>query len=434
MSKRARRTRPPKASLGIAPSDWAAVGVCLFVLGFAAPIPSQLPLLALVGGALLGAFLDKSPRQGALPRPFMAATVLFLVLMALSIFFSDDRARSLELSAAWVPAGLLFVVLSERLRSPAHIRAVYASFSFVALCLAGVLLAGRWFYGANPHAWLSTLGLPVLVVPNDCHFLALLTPLSLILIDRQPRTALGLMALVSIGLTGFAILALGSRGAALTLVVCLVGTGTLLRPRLGLGLGLGAFGIIAVGDAALGFPLASKFTHVVDTRISLWIIAWEMFLDPPWMGHGPHTYRTLYTAYFEAIVFPSWVRPDPWGTEVPWAHNLYLELLAERGIIGFFSFTGMVGMGAFYALRVRQEGSGELSALASGTIGVLAGLGLSGVFEASLLRIWLVVLLLVVLGIIAQLAVLMGAESVEAKTASGGSTLTKAAQKRVRAP
>ncbi len=419
MSKQARRTRTPKASLGIAPSDWATLGVCLFVLGFAAPIPSQLPLLALVGGALLGAFLDKSPRQGAVPRPFMAAAVFFLLLMALSIFLSDDRVRSLELSAAWVPAGLLFVVLSERLRSPAHIRAVYASFSLVALGLSGALLAGRWFYGANPHAWLSTLGLPVLVVPNDCHFLALLTPLSLILIDRQPRSPLGIMALVSIGLTGLAILAVGSRGAALTLVACLVSTGTLLRPRLGLALGLGALGVIGVGDAALGFPLASKFTHVVDTRISLWIIAWEMFLDAPWMGHGPHTYRTLYTAYFEAIAFPAWVRPDPWGTEVPWAHNLYLELLAERGIIGFFSFLGIVGMGTFYALRVRQEGSRELSILASGTIGVLAGLGLSGVFEASLLRIWLVVLLLAVLGIIGQLAALLRAESVKTKPVTG---------------
>ena len=419
MSKQARRTRTPKASLGIAPSDWATLGVCLFVLGFAAPIPSQLPLLALVGGALLGAFLDKSPRQGAVPRPFMAAAVFFLLLMALSIFLSDDRVRSLELSAAWVPAGLLFVVLSERLRSPAHIRAVYASFSLVALGLSGALLAGRWFYGANPHAWLSTLGLPVLVVPNDCHFLALLTPLSLILIDRQPRSPLGIMALVSIGLTGLAILAVGSRGATLTLVACLVSTGTLLRPRLGLALGLGALGVIGVADAALGFPLASKFTHVVDTRISLWIIAWEMFLDAPWMGHGPHTYRTLYTAYFEAIAFPSWVRPDPWGTEVPWAHNLYLELLAERGIIGFFSFLGIVGMGALYAVRVRQEGSRELSILASGTIGVLAGLGLSGVFEASLLRIWLVVLLLAVLGIIGQLAALLRAESVKTKPVTG---------------
>jgi len=434
MTKRSPRTRPPKASFAVDSSHWATLGVCLFLLGFAAPVPSHFPLAALVGGALMAVLLDRTPRQGAVPMPFVVVAVLYLLLMGLSIFFSDDRVRSLELSAAWVPGVLLFVVISERLRSAANLRAVYGCFSLVALALAATLLVGRWLHGANPHAWLSTMQLPVLVVPNDCHFLALLTPFSLILVDRAPRSWLGAMALVSIGLTGLAILALGSRGAVLTLMACLVTTGTLLRPRLGLILGFSTIAVIVAGDAALGFPLASKFTHVVDTRISLWIVAWEMFLDAPWLGHGPHTYRALYTAYFEATAFPAWVRPDPWGTEVPWAHNLYLELLAERGIIGFFSFLGVLGTAFFYAFRVREVGSAEVSALASGALGVLIGLLVSGVFEASLLRIWVVILLLAVLGIIARLAALTGSPAAPGGSPSGGGALMDSTQKRVGAP
>ena len=257
----------------------------------------------------------------------------------------------------------------------------------------------------------------MLVVPNDCHLLALLTPFSLVLAERNPRSGLGLLAISSIAVSAAAILALGSRGGVLTLVACLALTGAFLRPRLGLVLGGASLGVLALGDAALGFPVLSKFTHVVDTRVSLWILAWEMFLDAPWLGHGPHTYRLLYPAYLEAANFPEWVRLDPWGTAVPWAHNLYLELLAERGILGFLSFFSVIGTSFVYlGLALRAQDS-QIAGLAAGAGGALGGFLLSGVFEASLIRIWAVILLFSVWGVVAQLAMLM--EEADASAPAG---------------
>jgi O-antigen ligase len=408
MSKRSRKAKASKSLPPVERPPWAALGVCLFLIGFAAPIPSQWPLVALVLFALVAAFSEGTPKAWPVPLPFTLAVVAFLLLTGLSIFLSVDRSRSLELSASWIPGVLLFVVIAERLRSAEDLKAVYACFALVGLALAIALLAGRWVYGADSHAWLQGLGLPVLVVPNDCHFLALITPFSLVLADRNPRSGLGILALVSIVMTGGAILALGSRGGALTLIASLVATGTLLRPRLGVGLGVVLLLGVGLGDALLGFPLASKFTHVVDTRVSLWMIAWEMFLDAPWLGQGPHSYRSLYTVYMEAIAFPEWVRMDPWGTEVPWAHNLYLELLAERGILGFASFAALVGTALFLGIKARAQGSPEEFRLACGAIGALFGLLVSGLFEASMLRIWAVVLLFVLAGVIGRLAALTG--------------------------
>ncbi len=385
-------------------SQWATAGVCLFLLGFAAPIPSQFPLAALVGFALMATFFEAAPEKAGVPLPLMLAVGGFLVLTGLSILFSIDRSRSLELSASWIPGVLLFVVISERLRSAENLRSVYACLSCVALGLSVALLAGRWFYGPDAHSWLLELGFPVLVVPNDCHFLALLTPFSLVLAERNPRSGLGVVALLSIGATGLAIIALGGRGAVLVWGACLVVTGTLLRPRLGVGLAIASVLIAGLGDAALGFPLASKFTDVVDTRISLWIVAWEMFLDAPWMGQGPHTYRLLYLEYLNRIDFREWVRFDTWGTAVPWAHNLYLEVLAERGISGFVSFFSLAGIAVYYANRARRRGAAEVASLAAGVMGCLAGLFVSGIFEASLLRIWCVVLLFCVMGLVGRLA------------------------------
>jgi O-antigen ligase len=408
MSKRSRKAKPSKSLPRADRPPWAAIGVCLFLVGFAAPIPIQWPLVALVLFASVAAFSEGAAPEWQVPLPFTLAVIAFLLLTGLSIFLSVDRSRSLELSASWIPGLLLFVVIAERLRSADDLRAVYACFALVGLGLAVALLVGRWSYGADSHAWLQGLGLPVLVVPNDCHFLALLTPFSLVLADRNPRSGLGVLALVSILMTGGAILALGSRGGALTLIAGLVVTGTLLRPRLGIGLGVAVLLGVGLGDALLGFPLASKFTHVVDTRVSLWMIAWEMFLDAPWVGQGPHSYRSLYTIYMEAITFPEWVRMDPWGTEVPWAHNLYLELLAERGILGFASFAALVGTAFFLGIKARAQGSPEEFRLACGAVGALLGLLVSGLFEASLLRIWVVVLLFVLAGVIGRLAALTG--------------------------
>ena len=90
------------------------------------------------------------------------------------------------------------------------------------------------------------------------------------------------------------------------------------------------------------------------------------------------------------------------------------------------------------AMTTRNMGVAESRQIADWIADIASG-GLSLTLRPELWLVWvaiplLVVLLLAVLGLIAQLAVLLGAESKEAKTASGGSTLTKAAQKRVRAP
>jgi O-antigen ligase len=355
---------------------------------------------------LVATFVQDASGKAGVPLPLMLAIGGFLVMTGLSILFSIDRGRSLELSASWIPGVLLFVVISERLRSAENLRSVYGCLSWVALGLAIVLLAGRWFYGPDAHGWLRDLGFPVLVVPNDCHFLALLTPFSLVLAHRNPRSGLGVVALLSIGATALAIIALGGRGAMLVWGACLVVTGTLLQPRLGVGLAIASVVVVGLGDAALGFPLASKFTSIVDTRISLWIVAWEMFLDAPWMGQGPHTYRLLYPEYLNRVEFPDWVRFDPWGTAVPWPHNIYLETLAERGVLGLLALSSLVGIALYYTVQARRGGGAEVALLASGAMGCLTGIFVAGIFEASFLRIWFVVLFFCVLGVVGRLAAL----------------------------
>ena len=397
----------------------ALLGVCIYLVGFAFPIPWQLPLLLFVALAVLAVLSEGATKRRPAPRILTIAVAIFLLATVASVLGSRDPSRSLALSAAWVPGALLFVVIGERIRLLDHVRILFVAMVAVALLLSIWLLVATGVYGTNPHEWLQGQGIPVLVVPNDCNFLALLTPLALVLVlekPRSPQAILGILAIVAVALV---IAVFTSRGAALTMGVSLVAAAGLARPRL-------AWAVVAVllvgflvVDGVMGFALTSKFTRVVDSRISLWLMAWEMFLHAPWLGQGPATFRVLYPLYLEIVPFPDWVVMDPWGGPVPWAHNLYLELLAERGVVGFVAFSGMIAAGLTVSGRLlRRHGAGPISWWAAGATASLLGFLFSGLYETSLVRIWAVVLLLSLLGILASLSVLGG--TVATKRTGGG--------------
>ncbi len=85
--------------------------------------------------------------------------------------------------------------------------------------------------------------------------------------------------------------------------------------------------------AALAFLIASfrKFKlpsgeNLQFTRLALWDVAWRIFKDHPWLGVGPSNYATVYTEYCHRLVENQAV----WSS----THNIYLQQLAERGLVG----------------------------------------------------------------------------------------------------
>ena len=84
--------------------------------------------------------------------------------------------------------------------------------------------------------------------------------------------------------------------------------------------------ILAVAvDAWQGFPLAGRFLDgpLLENRVYLWDRAWLLFKRSPWLGHGLHTFSL--------------------NAVLPWPHNLFLETLAEQGILGLTSLCALLG-------------------------------------------------------------------------------------------
>jgi len=86
---------------------------------------------------------------------------------------------------------------------------------------------------------------------------------------------------------------------------------------------------LAVPDS----PFVARFRSIFDAtqhanaiRLELWRIALAMFRDHPVLGVGPANFWTLFNTY----------HPGPLGENAKWsqAHNVYLQQLAERGLVG----------------------------------------------------------------------------------------------------
>lgn len=73
-------------------------------------------------------------------------------------------------------------------------------------------------------------------------------------------------------------------------------------------------------------------------RILLWQSAWEMFKDYPLLGIGPGRFREVYNQ--------SYISPHAKATYLGHAHNNFLHVLVESGILGLLAFAGLT----FYLL------------------------------------------------------------------------------------
>jgi hypothetical protein len=387
------------------------IGAYAYIVGFTLPLQGNIPLLGLVlmGGcaAVLGARDGLRPSWTSLGVPMLG----FLTATGLSILVSEDVGRSMRLSAALLPAALLFLVIADHFQAVRDVRRLYLTFTAVALGLAVLLL---WHVGQR-HTWLhgiqqldmralmQEVGSPILLVPNDATFLAVIGPLSLVLLVGKPWSPTGGLAALSLLASVCIVVMLRSRTAMLAMVISLACTSALIRPRrrlaFGLACGLTSLFLALLVDWFFAFPLMSKFIRqwYGSGRIALWLATWAMFLDAPWLGHGPHTFVLRYQAYLSDLGLPSS------SVIIPWAHNLYLEVLAEQGIIGFTALGVLLARGLSMAWRTQRAASAEARLLGAGVFGGLIGLCGAAAVELTLLREWVVVMLFTFLGISAYL-------------------------------
>ena len=146
-----------------------------------------------------------------------------------------------------------------------------------------------------------------------------------------------------------------------------------LSPRLLLLVVVAGLVVVAVaGGLQLKYLFEERLAHALDTgyvtnrdRLDRWGAAAQMFLSHPLNGVGWASYADEYFAYIYYL--------DAYSTEIRMgAHNLYLEIAAESGVLGLAAFAGLILV--YYrrmARLARRLPRGSLRCLAIGLGGAM---------------------------------------------------------------
>lgn len=331
-------------------------------------------ILAALASRRRPAAVTEPRRASVVSDPVFAGSVLLVVCALPSVVMSENISRAFK---DWKSYWLLLIyflvavnLASHKLREVAF-WTLFAS-TTISCLVAFVQRAGGfdfWFVhiGAE-HRVGSTL-----YTMTFAGILCQIIVLNFAVLLRkgiERRHALILAAGLIIQFT--AILLTMTRGAWVALIAGLAAVGFLVRNKTvvlagaALVVAMVAFSIVYSRDQgrtlSIGALLNSAADRNVHTRLVLWDIAWDLFTAHPLLGVGMGDY----TLEAEKLMG---------GREVKTAvdsHNVYLQILATRGLVGFlpFLFFWFALTRSLYRLKRTLERGSLAYQYAVGAIGV----------------------------------------------------------------
>lgn len=111
-----------------------------------------------------------------------------------------------------------------------------------------------------------------------------------------------------------------------------------------------------------------------ESRLEIWKTYVRIASDYPVFGIGLHNARYIYDRYKDV---------DSVESEIPHAHNNYLQAVVERGVVGLIAFLTLIG--ALFAVFInayrRGPPGGKVYVLGLAGIGIMSGFLVEGLFE-----------------------------------------------------
>lgn len=127
---------------------------------------------------------------------------------------------------------------------------------------------------------------------------------------------------------------------------------------------------VSVTDAR-GLEITDS-NYAVLERLAHWQAAWSMWMSRPWIGIGAGNYEVAYAQHR----LPLW--PEPLGH----AHNYYLNMAAETGLVGLLSLLSLGIMALLGLLQAIRRSAGLQLGVLLGALGMIVHLGVHSVFDS----------------------------------------------------
>ena len=124
----------------------------------------------------------------------------------------------------------------------------------------------------------------------------------------------------------------------------------------------------------LSQPITDENFAVVE-RVAHWAAAIRMWQLSPWIGVGPGNYATLYDS----------VKIAGWDEALGHAHNIYLNVLAETGILGLLFYLVFWIVLTVWLIKqlliAKRRNDGWQQALILGILGVSVHFSVHNIFD-----------------------------------------------------
>lgn len=299
-----------------------------------------------------------SPTKGReiklLPQtPLNYGILAYLVVCVVSIFFSSNYLMSVKTFFLKTLQSILFYfAIAETLTSGKRIKIIlYVLFasSFV-LGIDGIYqyFTRVDFLRHRPRIFEDRI-YASFVTPNSfgC-YLAMVLPFALSYFFMKIRLKISKIAYLILFLLLFACLLLTmSRGGWFAFLSSMLFMG-LWIPSLAVFFLI--LGLLVVATEPFHPPVLKErlknffiFTDnsSVDRKI-IWQAGWKMFLSNPWFGVGLGAFMFNFRKFV--------VDGYPYG--VPYAHNCYLQMASEVGVIGLFSFLSILVLFFYHGIKI----------------------------------------------------------------------------------
>jgi len=352
---------------------------------------------------------NRGQQRGLVREHPVAAVILVLfgTWTAVSAVWAESPAAALDAASRWILNLTMFPIVYAAVRQPRHVQWLFALFVFGALLSAGVGVAtGTADTGRLGGSGVNANGLGELLI------VAVMLAGAL---GADPRASVPAraVALVAAALAIGALLATVSRGATIGLLAALVLAPVLIGP------GRRAVAVVLV---VLATALAASYLVAVaprgnaqrlttpdatgSGRTDIWKVGWRMVQANPVVGVGAGNYANSTIHYLlkpGTLTRSDYIVDDPKA-----AHNVYLQALAELGVVGLGLFLAIVGFALLTLVRAaqafRSAGERTMELLSRGLLIALAGLLASAFFSTAIYskQLWLLLALCVALGAMAR--------------------------------
>lgn len=272
-------------------------------------------------------------------KGYFIAISLFIISMLLSALFSGDIIYGLKRWAdMWIWRFMPFVVVIFLLNNYIDAKKVML-IGFAGITVTSVYAVYQGLSGMSRAN--GFYGYPMTLAGWLCIFLPLL------LIEFFERKLLGKyywFAGMAFCICNAALIFNGTRGAwlAVAIVCAMLLIYYMFKSKRNL-----AVSIIFIALISTVLVNNPKFMHRLDTiddfnkyqsnteRILIWQSAWNMFKDYPILGVGLGQYTENYQQKY--------ISPHAKEPNLTHAHNNFMQMLAENGIVGFAGFVIMFG-------------------------------------------------------------------------------------------